>query len=92
MHVLAGELGVTDSRISQMRAEALILLKSAIDAQLEAPAVEPVPDGTPGPHPRVETGRAARRRAAYLQAVAGHHDFRTRLSPAAASLASLASA
>ncbi len=92
MHVLAGELGVTDSRISQMRAEALILLKSAIDSHLDAPAVEPVPDGTPGPRPQVETGRAARRRAAYLQAVAGHHDFRTRLSPAAASLASLASA
>lgn len=89
MHVLAVELGVTDSRISQMRSEALILLKEGMDAQLE-PAPETEPAG-PVPEAAAAGGsRAARRRAAYLHAVANHHDFRTRLAPASATLASLA--
>lgn len=92
MHVLAEELGVTDSRISQMRAEALVLLKEAIDAQLEPATESPAPAPRPATRGKVDGGRAARRRAAYLQAVASHHDFRTRLAPASASLASLASA
>lgn len=92
MHVLAEELGVTDSRISQMRAEALVLLKEAIDAQLEPAAETAAPAPRPATRGKVDGGRAARRRAAYLQAVASHHDFHTRLAPASASLASLASA
>jgi RNA polymerase sigma factor for flagellar operon FliA len=91
MHVLAEELGVTDSRISQMRAEALALLRSAIDAQLEIPAEVPTGPRKTG-KAKADSSRAARRRAAYLQAVASHHDFRTRLAPASASLASLATA
>ncbi len=92
--MLAEELGVTDSRISQMRAEALVLLKEAIDAQLEPAAETPAPAPAPRSATRgkLDGGRAAGRRAAYLQAVASHHDFRTRLAPASASLASLASA
>lgn len=90
MHVLAQELGVTDSRISQMRSEALTMLKSAIESQLDPPS--DTPDAKPAPREKADNSRAARRRAAYLQAVASHHDFRTRLAPASSSLASLASA
>lgn len=87
MHVLAVELGVTDSRISQMRAEALVLLKAGMDAQLEpAPETEPAASG----RVRAEGTSTGRRRAAYIRAVADHHDFHTRLAPASATLASLA--
>lgn len=79
MQVLAEELGVTDSRISQMRAEALILLKDAINAQLEPEMVSPE-----------ASGRVAKRRFAYYAAVAAHDDYRRRLSPDAGQLASLA--
>lgn len=79
MHTLASELGVTDSRISQMRSEALLLLRAAIDAQLE-----------PGSAGGTDTSRAGRRRAAYVEAVSTHHDYRERFGVHAASLASLA--
>jgi RNA polymerase sigma factor for flagellar operon FliA len=79
MQVLAEELGVTDSRISQMRAEALVLLRDAINAQLDPDLVEV---GAPG--------RAAKRRSAYYAAVAVHHDYRGRLDPEAGRLAGLA--
>jgi RNA polymerase sigma factor for flagellar operon FliA len=62
MHDLGTELGVTDSRISQMRAEALLLLREGLDAQLQpetAPAAV-----RPG-------GRVARRKDAYFAAIAG---------------------
>jgi RNA polymerase sigma factor for flagellar operon FliA len=79
MQALAEELGVTDSRISQMRGEAVALLKDAIDAQLDPDRIITT----------VEAPRVARRRAAYRTAVASHTDFRTRLEPRAASLSSL---
>jgi RNA polymerase sigma factor for flagellar operon FliA len=91
MRVLAAELGVTDSRISQMRSEALLLLRAGMEAQLE-----PVPESAHAPSAadtdpgRAKSSSTSRRRAAYFQAVANHHDFRTRLSPASATLASLA--
>ena len=68
---LAEELGVTDSRISQMRAEAVALLRDGLLAQLEPGLVsqEALPDG-----------RAARRKAAYYAEVAASSDYRTRLS------------
>jgi RNA polymerase sigma factor for flagellar operon FliA len=78
MQVLAEELGVTDSRISQMRAEALALLKDAINSQLDPDLVK-----------KEESGRVMKRRCAYYAAVAAHDDFRRRLAPEAASLASL---
>jgi RNA polymerase sigma factor for flagellar operon FliA len=80
MQTLAAELGVTDSRISQMRGEAVALIRDAIDAQLDPP----------GPTNLPEAPRVTKRRAAYRQAVATHTDFRTRLEPATASLAALA--
>jgi RNA polymerase sigma factor for flagellar operon FliA len=80
MQVLAEELGVTDSRISQMRAEALVLLKDAINAQLD-PDLVPQQDAS---------ARLAKRRCAYYAAVAAHDDYRRRLEPDAGSLGSLA--
>lgn len=71
MQVLATELGVSESRISQMRAEALALLKDGMNSQLDPEAV-------------VERSRASqrviRRKAAYYSAVAAGSDFRSRVS------------
>lgn len=64
MAEIAAELGVTDSRISQMRAEALVLLRDALNFALE-PALVPAA-GRPG-------GCANRRRDAYFAAVAARH-------------------
>jgi RNA polymerase sigma factor for flagellar operon FliA len=61
MHEIGAELGVTDSRISQMRAEALSLLREGLDAQLQ-------PESAPAPiRPG---GRVARRKDAYFTAIA----------------------
>jgi RNA polymerase sigma factor FliA len=67
---IAGELGVTESRVSQLRAEALILLRDGLNAHLD-------PDTLPA-EPRPD-GRLARRRAAYHSAIAACSDFRARL-------------
>jgi RNA polymerase sigma factor for flagellar operon FliA len=67
---IAAELGVTESRVSQLRAEALILLRDGLNAHLD-------PDHLPA-EPRAD-GRPARRRAAYLAAIAACSDFRARL-------------
>ncbi|UDY24080.1 sigma-70 family RNA polymerase sigma factor [Nocardioides sp. Kera G14] len=61
---IAAELGVTDSRISQMRAEALVLLRDALNSQLEPSLVQPVGK---------EGGCASRRRESYFAAVAARH-------------------
>lgn len=67
---LAAELDVTESRISQMRAEALRLLHDGIQSQLEPETVAAEPT----------TGRIARRKAAYYADVAAASTFRSRLS------------
>jgi RNA polymerase sigma factor for flagellar operon FliA len=69
MAEIAEQLGVSESRVSQMRAEALVLLKDAINAQLAPEMVSaPVrPDGC-----------AARRREAYFAAVAARHAVSSR--------------
>jgi len=64
MSEIAAELGVTESRVSQMRAEALILLRDALNHELDPGQLEP--------HARPE-GSAARRREAYFAAVAARH-------------------
>ncbi|HMK98512.1 MAG TPA: FliA/WhiG family RNA polymerase sigma factor [Acidimicrobiales bacterium] len=79
MQALAEELGVTDSRISQMRAEALLLLKDAINAQLDPDLV-----------PAEASGRVAKRRSTYFAEVAAHDDYRRRLSAETGQLAGLA--
>jgi len=70
---IAAELGMTESRVSQLRAEALILLRDGLNAHLDPDTlpVEPRPDR-----------RLARRRAAYHAAIAACSDFRARLDAA----------
>lgn len=71
MGEIAEELGVTESRVSQMRAEALAMLRDALDAHLSPEkATQPARPGS----------AAARRREAYYAAVAAHSDFRTRVA------------
>jgi RNA polymerase sigma factor for flagellar operon FliA len=70
---IAAELGVTESRVSQLRSEALVLLKDGLNAHLDP--------GTLLPEPR-PGGRVARRKAAYYAAVAAASDYRTRLDAA----------
>jgi RNA polymerase sigma factor for flagellar operon FliA len=75
MAVLAEELGVTDSRISQICAEALRLLRDAINAQLD-------PDLVPAdPSPRV-----AKRHDDYYAAVSTFHQFADRFEAEAGHL------
>jgi RNA polymerase sigma factor FliA len=64
MSAIAAELGITESRVSQMRAEALVLLRDALNRELDPDQVRP--------HARPK-GAAARRREAYFAAVADRH-------------------
>ncbi|WP_435746867.1 sigma-70 family RNA polymerase sigma factor [Nocardioides sp. SYSU DS0663] len=64
MAEIANELGVSESRVSQIRAEALVLLRDALTAALSPEAV--VPHAKPN-------GCVARRRDAYVAAVAERH-------------------
>jgi RNA polymerase sigma factor FliA len=68
---IATELGVSESRVSQMRAEALVLLRDAMNSQLAPELVH---------KEERPAGCAARRREAYFASVAARSDFRTRLS------------
>ncbi|GAA4368912.1 sigma-70 family RNA polymerase sigma factor [Nocardioides caricicola] len=67
MREIAQELGVTESRISQLRAEALVLLRDALTNAFEPHRTEPA-------QPRSRL--AARRSAAYVAAVAERHSMR----------------
>lgn len=67
---LAAELGVSPSRISQMRSEAMVLLKDGIMSQMEP---ERAPEST-------GSRRVARRTSAYRAAVAGGSDFKSRIT------------
>jgi RNA polymerase sigma factor FliA len=71
MHRIADELGVTESRVSQLRTEALALIRDGLNAHLD-------PDALP-PEPR-PNGRLARRKAAYYAAIAARSDYRARLA------------
>lgn len=71
MAELAAELGVTESRISQLRAEAVVLLRAGLAPALEmTPAEQPVPVG-----PRVLAARQA-----YVSAVASRSTLAARLA------------
>ncbi len=65
---LARFLGVTESRISQLRSEALEMLRDGIESQYGLREVDDEP-----------TGRVARRKAGYAQAIAGASPWRERL-------------
>src|SRR4051794_36679043 len=68
---IASELGVGESRVSQLRSEALVLLRDGMNSQLD-------PDRVPA---EARPGAVvARRRSAYFAAVGAASDFRTRLS------------
>jgi RNA polymerase sigma factor for flagellar operon FliA len=77
MQALADELGVSESRVSQLRAEALLLLKDGMNSQLDPDQLvaEPRPNG-----------RVARRKAAYYASVATGSDPRDRISEAGQSV------
>jgi RNA polymerase sigma factor FliA len=68
---IAADLGVSESRVSQMRAEALVLLKDGLNSALD-PEQVPVAE-------RPE-GCANRRRVAYFAAIAGNSAYRSRLT------------
>jgi RNA polymerase sigma factor for flagellar operon FliA len=70
MQEIATELGVTESRVSQLRSEALVLLRDGLNAHLD-PDVLPA-EARPG-------GRVARRKAAYYAAIGSASDYRARL-------------
>jgi RNA polymerase sigma factor for flagellar operon FliA len=70
MATIAADLGVTESRVSQLRAEALALLKDGLNAQLDPEKV--TGQGRPG-------GCVDRRREAYYSAVAAQGTLRSRL-------------
>ena len=71
MAKIAEDLGVTESRVSQLRAEALGLLRDGLNTHLEPglAAQSPAKDGC-----------VARRRAAYYDQIAVRGDLRTRLA------------
>jgi RNA polymerase sigma factor for flagellar operon FliA len=69
---IAAELGVTESRVSQLRAEAMALLKDALNTALDPEMV--APSARPN-------GCAARRREAYFAEVASHRSYVARLAP-----------
>ena len=74
---IAADLGLSESRVSQMRSEALALLRGGLHAHLDAPAEQPVPD----------QGRAAKRKAAYVAAIGAASDYRSRLDAGNADVA-----
>ncbi|WP_370250520.1 sigma-70 family RNA polymerase sigma factor [Nocardioides sp.] len=78
MAEIAATLGVTESRVSQIRAEALVLLRDAMNTALDPDMVVA---------PERPDGCAARRRQAYFQAVADRHASQLRQSrPAVAAV------
>jgi RNA polymerase sigma factor FliA len=74
---LADFLGVTPSRVSQLRADAVEMIKDGIEAQYA-----PRNDSKP-------VGRVAIRKARYAAEVAAHADWRTRLDASNRSMASI---
>jgi RNA polymerase sigma factor FliA len=66
---VAGELGVTESRVSQLRTEALALLKDGLGTHL----------GRPG-NAGAKDGCVARRRAVYVAQIAARSTMSTRLA------------
>lgn len=64
---LARFLGVTESRISQLRSEALEMLREGIESQYAPTADEPA------------AGRVARRKASYASAISAASDWKDRL-------------
>lgn len=76
---LARLLGVTESRVSQLRSEALVMLREGIEAQYQHPEGEqPQPEVAP-------TGRVGRRKNAYAAAIGSSSRWQDRLTVLSAS-------
>jgi RNA polymerase sigma factor for flagellar operon FliA len=71
MAAIAAELGVTESRVSQLRAEALGLLRDGMNSQLDPGLVDDADRAD---------GCVARRKAAYYAQVAAHGTMHSRLA------------
>ena len=71
MAQIAVELGVTESRVSQLRAEALVLLKDGINTHLDPALAAESP---------VKEGCVSRRRTAYYEQIANRGTLHTRLA------------
>ena len=76
---LARFLGVTESRVSQLRSEALTMLKDGIEAQYAGPVAAP----------DASIGRVARRKAGYAAAIAEASPWQNRLDSVAPSASGL---
>ena len=68
---LAEFLGVTESRISQLRSEALLMLKEGIEAQYDAPADSDAVGA-----------RVQRRKERYAESIGEASSWKSRLKPA----------
>jgi RNA polymerase sigma factor for flagellar operon FliA len=71
MASLAEDLGVTESRVSQLRAEALSLLRDGLNTHLDPALAAQAP---------AKEGCVARRRAAYYEQIGSLGDLRARLA------------
>ncbi|MEV6343903.1 sigma-70 family RNA polymerase sigma factor [Actinoplanes sp. NPDC051851] len=71
MAEIADDLGVTESRVSQLRAEALSLLRDGLNTHLD-PDLAPVPDNP--------DSITARRRASYYATIGNNTTMRSRLA------------
>jgi RNA polymerase sigma factor for flagellar operon FliA len=69
MAQIAAELGVTESRVSQLRTEALALLRDGLNTHLDPALAGPAKDGC-----------VARRRAAYYESIANRSSLKSRLA------------
>ncbi|WP_306215298.1 sigma factor-like helix-turn-helix DNA-binding protein, partial [Actinoplanes sp. RD1] len=69
MAAIAAELGVTESRVSQLRAEALSLLKDGLNTHLDPALAQPAKEGC-----------VARRRSAYYEQIGSRGTLRDRLA------------
>ena len=81
MAEIAAELGVTDSRISQLRAEAVQLLRGALTANLDTELHAA---------PANPQGCATRRKESYYASVAAHRSFASRLTQTASEVVATA--
>lgn len=71
MAEIAADLGVSESRVSQLRAEALVLLRDGLNTHLDPALAAQNPP---------KEGCVARRRAAYYDKIASRGTLRTRLA------------
>ncbi len=71
MAQIAAELGVTESRVSQLRAEALVLLREGLNAHLDPELADQLTRAS---------GCVARRREAYYQQIAERGTLNSRLA------------